>query len=326
MTKIFTLSLMLMFTYVATARDFTKPTSIALRSEVSFVAEATLTEKKFVDADEWLLTFKVIEDIHNKSPSEITTLVQTNLAMSLAVDVNYVIAYETSRKTKVKGVARYLPLKNGPTLMRVEGGNPAIYRSDKRIKQQLLTDPKLAKTDPNQFIEMIMAGIQASDPKIQEFFIRELINWIGLPEHLSQAQLKSLLSVFNSNESSIGTFTALLENRPNFHQSLGIKNMTPQVINFLETLPIQTVPDSDIPGLILQALNFSIKYKTGTWDIYSRWTRSNVPSITEKALLALSDINQEHAIKLAQERLNETHLSDTSRRVLLRYVMNKNKQ
>ncbi len=326
MTRIITLSLMLLFTYVSYARDFTKPTSIALRSEISFVTKATLTEKKFVDADEWQLTFKIIEDIHNKSPSEITTLVQTNLAMSLAIDVNYIIAYATSRKTKVKGVTRYLPLDNGPTLMRVEGGNPAIYRYDERIKQQLVTDPKLAKTDPNRLIEMIMAGIQASDPKIQEFFVRELINWIGLPERLNQNQLKYLLSVFNSNESSIGTLTALLENRPDFHQLLGVKNMTAQVINLLKILPIHTEADSEVPGLVLQALNFSVKYKTGTWDIYSRWTRSNVPSITEKALLALSEINQEHTIKLAQERLNETHLSDTSRRVLLRYVMNKNKQ
>lgn len=318
-----TFTTLLLITHVVTARDFTKPTSIALRTEISYVTEATLIEKKHLEAKKWQLKFNMVSEIHNTSPEVLNILVKADLAHSLAINFNYIIAYQTHQKTKVNGLVEYHLLANGPTLMKVEGANPAIFRSNQQLKKQFLIDPKLAQNDPKKLINTIMAGMKAKDPKIQEFFVRELINWVGLPDHLTDTDHQQLLALFNSTESSVGTLVALLENRTALHQAMGIEKMSSKVLSLLRVLPTQMEADSGLPAMVLQALNFSQEHAIGDWHIYSRWIRSNIPSITEKALLALHAINTDKTIDLVKDRNKETHLSDSSRRVLTRYLMNK---
>ncbi len=303
------------------AREFTKPPSIALRSEISYVAETVLTNKKYLKkSKQWQLNFLLLHDIHNQSQKTIQILVDNDLASSLSSKEKYIIAYRTHRKTKIDGITRYLPLENGPVPMSVQGAEPAIFRSHEQLKKQMATNPQMAQSNPKQLIQNILTGINNEDPKIQEFFIRELINWNGLPAQLNPNQLEQLLNVFLDSSVSSGTLTAFLENRQDFHSALGVKEMAPKVTEMLTHIPINLSSESTTPTLIYEALNFLKSHKLGTWDIYQRWTRSNNPSITELALLQLHQICPEKTLQLAKSRLTESLVSNTSRRILKRYV------
>ncbi len=306
------------------ARDYTKPPSIALRNEISFVSEVTLISKKYLEADKWILNFTLSKDLYNESQKEISISDSRKLAKSLELNVKYIIAYQTHKKNKVNGLIKYLPYDNGPVLLRVEGANPAIFRQNKLLISQLQSSPEQAKSHPQAFIANIITGMFEQDPKIREFFVRELINWANLQKDISNDDYIQLAKVFNSSDATIDTMTAFLENRPRLHSSIGVQKLKVKVINLINSFPIDLDPLTNHPSLILHALSFSDSYKLGNWDLYSRWIQSNIPSITEKSLLILNKLDPNNTIKLVKIRLTDTNLDDSSRRVLNRFVANVN--
>jgi hypothetical protein len=163
----------LLYSHCVFAKDYTKPPSIALRNEISYVSEVLLTAKNYKNRDRWQLKFNLIKNLHNTSEKNITILVNQSLAKSLELNVHYIIAYQTHVKSKVNGITQYQAYKNGATLIKVEGANPALFRYNKNLVNQLLSKPKQAKNKPQAFIQNIINGMFESDPKIQEFFLRE---------------------------------------------------------------------------------------------------------------------------------------------------------
>jgi|GEM_PF-3063445 len=315
--------LALLSTSVVVAREHTNPPSIALRTETSFVSEVTLASKNYVEQNQWNLKFVLQSNLHNTSKDEITLTVPGKLAKNLVTNVKYIIAYQTHRKFKENGSVKFEMYADGPRLIRVEGANPAIFRLNDKLKSQLQSTPGLLKSEPLLFIQSIMRGIAEDDPKIQEFFVRELINWDGLHAKLSDQDWNQLFEVFNSSDVSVGSITALLENRSVVHNSIGVDRMGTKVVQWLENWSVDMDAASDTPNMVLTALNFAQANQLSEWPLYSRWTRSNIPSVAEKALLILDQLNAPKTKELAMKRMQETMLSDESRRVLGRYLNNK---
>lgn len=325
MKRFYILSFALLFISEAVvARESTQPPSVALRNEISYVCEAMLESKK-LNNDLWQLEFKLIKDIHNTSAHTITLNVKKEVFDNLAIDQNYIISYHTHRKTKVDGLKTYLPLDGGAILAKVQGADPAVFRYNKHLLKQLKSDPESIIKNPKSLIGSLMTGMQTEDPKIQEFFVRELVNWRGLINNLTPLDASRLLDIYNDPDISEGSLIAFLEIRPEFHQLLGTKALYPKVMGLLGSVPVNLDPSSDTPDLIFTALNFLIHHDLGNWDIYSRWLLCNNPSITEKALNKLHQLNPDKTIQLVSSRLNTTLLNDASRRVLNRYNRKHNK-
>ena len=310
---------LLIFSDLVIAKDFTKPPSIALRNEISFVSEMTLESKKHTEADKWQLSFSLVNNLHNKSKKQLLIFVPRKLAQSLELNMGYIVAYQTHKKTKVEGLKKYIAYKNGAKLLKVEGANPAIFRTNKLLVAQLQSIPEQAKTNPHEFINKIINGMYEKDPKVQEFFVRELVNWVGLHQHVSRKNYVRLSKIFNSNTATIDMITAVLGSRPSFHKFIGVKALGKKAISLLNNYPLDLDPLSGQPSLISQALTYTALYKLGGWELYSRWLGCNIPSITEKALLILNKLDPIKTKELVEIRLLDTQLSDPSRRVLKRY-------
>ena len=260
-----------------------------------------------------------MSDIHNISHDEITITVNSELASNLATDVNYIIAYQTHHKTKVNGIKKYKTMPNGPTIIEVDGANPAIFKANTKIKKQLQTDPQTALSNPKLLLESIMTGTQESDPKIQEFFVRELINWSDLHPHISAIELQHLADIFNSPDITVGSMTAILENRPGLNSTVLINNISTKVTDLLRTIPVDLDANTEWPTLLMRAMEFSAKNLSGNWEVYSRWTKSSIPILVEIALAQLEKINPAKTVGLVNRRLADTLLNDASRRLLTRY-------
>ena len=130
-----------------------------------------------------------------------------------------------------------------------------------------------------------------------------------------------LSQVINAGSATEDMLTAFFGSRKSFHRSIGIKLLGTKAINLLTNYPINLDPFSNQSNLILKALAFTELYKLGSWDLYSRWLQSNIASITEKALFNLNKIDQRKTKELVKIRLLDTHISDSSRRVLMRYYL-----
>lgn len=320
MTRLLILTLVFLSTCpLSYAREFTKPPSIALRTEISYVNVVKLIAKTHTEKGTWQLEFENLTDIHNTSEKNFSIMVDSKLADTLAVKEQYIIAYHTHRKTKVDGLSTHLPLKGGPRFAQVQGANPAVFRHNELLLEQIKSNPQKDIKNPHKLIEKILNGMQSQDPKVQEFFVRELTNWLDLPAELTTSDAANILMVFNSPNISAGSLIALLEIRPQLHQLLDVNKMAPKISQLLATLPVNLDLDSELPGLIFTALNFFIEYDLGNWDIYSRWILSNNSSITEKALLKLHQLNPNKTVEWVSLKMNNTILSDASRRVLQRY-------
>lgn len=316
-----TFGLLLLVSFSASTREFTKPPSIELRSEISFVAETVLTNKSFnKEKKRWALTFKLVNDIHNTSENQIKVMVNQDLANTLALNESYVIAYQNHRKAKVDGVKRYLPLQDGPTLLSVQGAEPAVFKNHESIIRQLNTSPDLAQSNPQKLIKNIIDGITIEDPKIRTFFVRELINWNGLYTELNHTQKQQLLTTFLDPNTPTESLLAFVENRPDLHQALDIDKMIEKVSQILIHMPTTQDNQSAVATFVHEALQFLNNHQVRDWDLNHRWLRSDNPSITEVALSQLHIINPQKAQLAVKKRLLETNISDTSRRVLKRYL------
>lgn len=314
------------FIHSASAKDFTKPPSVKLRNEVSFVSEVTLQKKQTQSPGKTLLKFTLLKDLHNKSDNSINISVQSSLAKTLSVNENYIIAYQKVRKSKVRGLKTYIPNENGPFLMNVEGANPAIFRSNPLLIKQLLSSPSMERTNPQKLINDIFTGLSQKDPKIKDFFIRELINWDALHQHLEKKHFEKLLAIYNDLDAPIGLRIALLEPRQLIHQAIGREKFEPIVFNILKYYPVNMDTSSQIPTLVLQALRFIEKNDSIDSNMISRWTRSNASSIAEHALLMLDKSNPSQALESAKDRLENTQIHDTTRRTLTRFVSSKERK
>jgi len=315
------LLLLLILTNLVFAKDYITPPSIGLRTEVSYVSQMTLNSIKHIEADKWHLSFSLISNIHNESAQEVTILVSRKLAQSLELKVDYVVAYLTHYKTKIMGQKKYLPNTNGAVLMETYGANPAIFRFNKKLVSQLQTYPKHAKANPQKFIDTIINGMFEKDPKIQEFFVRELLNWIDLHQHLSKEHYVRLLKIYNSNTATDDTIAAFLGSSNSFQRSVGVKSLKNKAINILNNFSLDLNPFNNQPSMIYNALLFLEMNDLGNWELYSRWMHCNIPSITEKAILNLKKIDANKTNKLIKSRLQDTLLKDTSRRVLKRFYV-----
>lgn len=313
----------LIISNIVVGRDFTKPPSVALRTELSYVCEVLLTSKKIVMPDKMMLSFILSKNLHNHSANEINILVTSSIAQNLALDVKYIISYQKLRKTKINGIVKYIPNIGGLFFINVEGANPAIFRTNELLIKQLTSSPQIAQSNPDLLIKDIFKGMLEKDPKIQEFFVRELINWDVLHKNLDQENFQQLYEIYNSTDATLGTMTAILEPRPFIHKALGHIKIAEKVLNILKYSPVNIDAASQKPTLILQALKFVSGDKPPNWNILSRWTRSNIPTITEQVLLMMEKIDSIKAVQFAKSRILDTSLSDASRRVLIRFISTK---
>lgn len=306
--------------FSATAREYTQPPGIALRNPLAYIVLAQLKTITAAENQKWNLVFDKINDLHNSYESELSFKVDRQLAQALQAEQNYVIAFQTHRITKKEGIKKYIPFKEGPSFISVQGADPAIFIENEQLIKQLKADPKLATTKPELLIKDIMSGMAQDDPKIKEFFIRELINWNGLPSALSQNDLNFLNGVLLDTELSAGALTAFFENRPEFHQALGLENLLNRAKNLLANTPVNQNDGGQISTLIYTALHLLKVHEAGEYNLFSRWLVSDNPAITELALLQMHELNPSATLQTVQQKLNHTLIHDASRRVLVRYV------
>ncbi len=308
------------------AKDFTKPPSVKLRNEVSFVSEVVLKSKHKKPAGKTLLEFTLIKDLHNQSDKSINITTQSDLAKSLSLNENFIIAYQKVRKTKVRGLKTYIADENGPFLLNVEGATPAIFRSHPLLIKQLQSSPSMATTDPKKVINDIFIGLAEKDPKVKDFFVRELINWDALHKHLEKEHFQKLLAAYQAFDAPLGLRIALLEPRPQIHQAIGKDKFKPIVLNILKYYPVHMNTSGQVPTLILQALRFIEASDSLDIDMISRWTQSNASSVAEHALLMIDKAHPSQALEIAKQQLLNTHLHDTTRRTLIRFVSSKERK
>jgi hypothetical protein len=310
---------LILFSNFSLAKEYTKPPSVALRTEASYVTSVVLNSKKKFN-DEVKLKFLLIKNLYNESDKNIDIIVSNEFAKSLETNVNYIIAYEKLRQVKVNGLKKYIKIENGPRLIDVEGASPALFRNNELLVQQLTNSPEIAKSDPNILIETIFNGIDQKDPKIKEFFVREIINWSQIHTHLSKQNYQTLFNVLISADSTVNMKIAVLEGRTELHANIGIEKISNIVLNLLNNFPVQLDAFSDNPTLILEALNFVKANKLQSWDTIRRWTRSNIPTISEKALNILDTIDSNKTQAFIKHLIFETSLSEPTRRVIKRYI------
>ena len=318
------LSFILFLTLSSHARDMTKPPSIGLRTEVSYLSVVTLVNKETYNKNKIKLTFSLVKNIHNQSEPEVLIDVAPELANNLSINVEYIIAYYNLKKTRVGEIKKYIPLLNGPQLLSIEGANPAIFKNDPILINQFALSPSLAKKDPQILIQAIFKGLLSDDPKIKEFFVREIINWTSLHQHLKAEHFEQLYSAFISPNGSTGTRVAILEGRSKLHNAIGIERIGKKAIEILYGAPVNLDMNSELPTLILQALKFLDDNKLGSWNDISRWAKTNVPTLSERSLIMLDKIDANKTLELAKSRLLDTYLDEPSRRVIIRFIKSHN--
>jgi hypothetical protein len=313
------LLLFIMFVNIGIGRDFTKPPSVALRTEFSYVSVVQLSSKKSLTKG-FELNFSLLNDLFNRSNQKIIIVVDKKLESTLEPNKDYIIAYQRFKKTKIEGIPRIVSMPNGPSLLNVEGASPAIFSNNALLAKQLKINPDIAKKDPQLLIDIIFKGISEEDPKIQEFFVRELINWGVIQKNLSRDNFKSLYDVFTSINATPGTLIALLEARANIHKGMSVKKMQLKVKNVLDNIPVNLDQSSETPTLIMRSLDFLKRNNLGDQKIYSRWVRCNIPTISELALLSLSKIDLNKALELANKVIEDSSINSATRRVLKRFI------
>jgi hypothetical protein len=317
-------SIILFLSFSTHAKDMTKPPSIGLRTEVSYLSVMTIVNKEKQSKEIIKLTFNLVRNIHNKSEPEVVIDVAPELARNLSMNVEYIVAYHKLKKARVGEVKKYIPLLNGPKLLSIEGANPAIFKNNPLLIKHFAFSPSLAKKDPQVLIKAIFKGLLSDDPNIKEFFIREIINWTALHKHLKPVHFEQLYSTFISPNASVGTRIAILEGRSKLHNSIGIERIGKKVLEILYGAPVNLDMNSELPTLILQALEFLDENKLGNWNDISRWAKTNVPTLSERSLLMLAKIDTEKALKLANSRLNDTYLDEPGKRVIVRFIKSHN--
>jgi hypothetical protein len=320
------LFIIFLFSFPTHSRDMTKPPSIGLRTEVSYLSVVTLVNKEKDNTEITQLKFNLIKNIHNKSKAEVVIDVLPELARKLSVKTDYIIAYYKLKKTRVGELKKYIPLLNGPQLLSIEGANPAIFRYNPLLIEHFFLSPSLAKSDPQVLIQSIFKGLLSDDSKIQEFFVREIINWTTLHQHLKSVHFEQLYSAFISPNGSVGTRVAILEGRSKLHKAIGIERLGQKVIEILYGTPVNLDMDSESPTLILQGLKFLDENKLGNWDNISRWAKTNVPTLSERSLLMLAKIDSKKSLELAKNRLLDTFIDEPSRRVNIRVIQSNKTQ
>lgn len=313
------LLLLLLFCNPLLSRDYSKPPSLALRNEVSFVSQVTLDSIQKNDSGYLSLHVSPINDIHNQSTNKIVIRVSEAIAKNLKAGNQYIIAYQTHHKVKENGISKFKPNTNGAKLMNVDGAKPAIFKSNKKLLKQFENSPQMAQSKPQEFIENIILGMQETDDKIQDFFVRELINWPSLHPHITKYQFKKLLQIFNTQDLSIASLTAFLETQKNFKNSLGIESMSIKINNQLMSFPVQLEASSQYPSFVLQALKFLQENNFYDRSVISRWLETNIPSITEKALLILNQYEPQYTVELVNKILLKSKINKTSKNVLKRF-------
>lgn len=301
------------------ARETTLPPSVALRTEVSYVNIALLESSTRVD-EQWVsLRFNLIKDLHNSAEPVTDIRVVTTLAAQLEIGAEYVIAYEALRKIRDNEAKQYVPLSNGPELIRVQGAYPAIFRRNERLIERLTSDPQQAASDPDSLIQTIFSGIVDDDPSIKTFFVREIVNWNGLYPHLNAEHYSALFAALVSPNASTGTKTAVFELREPLHRGIGIERVGEQARGVLRYMSVNMDPLGEEPGLILNALLFLDSYQlTADWDTLGRWTWTNIPTIAERAFLMLKRLDEPRAQALVQRRLKDSLLHTATRRMFER--------
>lgn len=295
------------------------PPSVALRTEVSYVSVVLLTSITAVDGDLTDLSFQLIENLHNDSSENISIKVPNFLAAQLEIDAEYVIAYETVKKIRDNESKRYVFLSDGPKLMRVQGAYPAIFKRDASLIKQLTRSPALTEPNIQAFISDIFAGMETDDPGLKSFFVREIVNWPALHKYLTQQHYQKLYTALISPNANAGAKTAILEFRTNLHKGIGIERIGEHAASIIGNQSVILDPLGENSALVLHALRFLEQYEMSDWDMISRWTRTNIPTIAEQALLILKAIDGPRLQALAQQRLSETLMSESTRRVLKRF-------
>ncbi len=314
-----TTGLIVLLSQAVIARETTLPPSIALRTEVSYVNIVLLESAERVDQQQTNLHFSLIKNLHNTAAEKIDIRVTNLLAADLEVGAEYIIAYETVRKVRDNEAKHYIRIANGPELMRVQGAYPAIFRRNESLVDRLLSDPQEAVSDPDALIQTIFSGMADNDPVIKAFFVREIVNWNALYPYLKPEHYSALLAALVSPNANAGTKIAILELRKPLNQGIGIDQIGQHARGLLSYMSVNMDPIGEGPALILNALLFLEAYQlTAEWDMLSRWTQTNIPTIAERAVLMLKRIDENRAQTLIQQRLKDSLLNVTTRRMLER--------
>ncbi len=304
-------------TYAAKAAP---PPSVALRTEVSYVNIVLLESVNHTQNGSAQLNVELLEDLHNHAQPRIVINATPGLAAQLEVGSEYVVAYYSVKKIRDNELKHYQPLSDGPELMHVDGAYPAIFKRNAHLIQQLTSSPELAQSDPDTLIQNIFSGMAATDPVIKAFFVREIINWDALHSSLKTKHYQSLYQALISPNATPDTVSALLESRENLHSAIGVKRIGAQAHSILQGMSVNLDINGQEPTMVLNALIFAESHQLADWHTISRWTRANIPTLAERALLLLASLDADKALELARQRVTETRLNQATRRAVQRFI------